>query len=340
MDFSPTDFFENISYPCYWLSKAGEFSQNSVADTQNPSSASFAIMLILKNVQKTDLDSPTSLISPNGTPLSIYPTNVGLLAMESPNSLLPSNPVSGEIRENLSNIFALLSLINTKVDDSALAYLTEIENNCYKTLRLASNLENINRVFPPCDSLQVIDFSALALSLFKSLQTVCPNVDIPINIDIPDTPLPIRASKALLTEAILNIVRNSIQYTQDGNHIKIHLYEKRDTAVLTIRDYGLGIKPEYLSEIFLPYFSVNPYGDDPTPPGLGLGLAVAHHTVRSFCGTITAQSTFGEGTTISISFPLEHNTDNLLGSEPVDYLLDRFSPIYIQLSGYCRYPVF
>lgn len=339
MDFPHANLFENSSYPCYWLSTTGEFSQNSFAQAPALSSVSQAIMIILKNIQNSNLTSPTSLISPSGNTLSIYPVDGGLLAVESPNSLIPSNPISSQLRENLSNIFALLSLVNQKVEESAIPYLKEIESNCYKTLRLASNLENINHISPACDSLQLVDFAALSTSLFESLQTVCPHLNIPISTDFPSMPMPIRASKSLLTEAILNIVRNSFQFTRDGNHLEVRLYEKRGKAVLTIRDYGLGIKSEYLPEIFLPYFSVDPYGDNLFPPGLGLGLAVAHHTVRSFCGAITAQSTFGEGTTISISFPLDHSSDDVLGSEPVDYLLDRYSPIYIQLSGFCRSPV-
>lgn len=332
--------FKNAPYPCYWLSAEGDFAQNENALQQKITFLGIhPIQCLLINIQKSGLNAPASLISPSGNTLSICPTDEGLLAIETPDSFLPENSVSSNLRESLSNIFALLGLLTRKSDNYDYSITEEIQDNCYKMLRTASNLENTNINSFPCDLLEPVDLSSLMASLFESVETVCRKQQIPFQANIPVRPILVRANAKLLTAGILNIIGNSLQYTRDGNHIYIRLVENNGKAILTIQDYGLGIQPQYLSEIFLPYFSMDPYGDGEPTPGVGLGLSVAHHAVKSSCGTITAESTFGEGTRITISFPIDYDHESdILGSDPADYLLDKFSPIYTYLAGFCRYP--
>lgn len=145
-------------------------------------------------------------------------------------------------------------------------------------------------------------------------------------------------SRRLLSEALLNLIRNSLQYTRDGNELEIKLSEVGGKAVLTVEDRGLGIKPEMLTEVFEPYISADPYGDSNLRPGVGLGLGVVRQAVLGHGGTVNIESRFGEGTRVILALPLEENAANLVESEPADYLLNRYSPVYVQLCGYCRLP--
>ena len=67
---------------------------------------------------------------------------------------------------------------------------------------------------------------------------------------------------------------------------------------LSIKDTGVGIKPEHFDRIFDPYFTTKAIGK-----GSGMGLAVVHGIVKSHDGRITVKSTPGRGTTFKLLFP-------------------------------------
>jgi PAS domain S-box-containing protein len=77
---------------------------------------------------------------------------------------------------------------------------------------------------------------------------------------------------------------------------------------LLVRDSGHGMEPEVLSRIFEPFFTTKDVGE-----GSGMGLAVVHGIITAHGGTISAQSTLGKGTTITIHLPRIGDT---AGEEP------------------------
>ena len=90
--------------------------------------------------------------------------------------------------------------------------------------------------------------------------------------------------------------------------------------------------------IFESFFSADPYGDTPERPGAGLGLAVARDLAMALGGTISAESCAGEYTRIHLSLPLAETGGDVFVSDAADYLLNRYSPVYVQLAGFCRMP--
>jgi signal transduction histidine kinase len=66
--------------------------------------------------------------------------------------------------------------------------------------------------------------------------------------------------------------------------------------VVRVKDSGLGIAPNDLSHIFDPYFSTK-------DTGIGLGLAVTRQIVTDHGGTITVESTPGQGTVFTVLLP-------------------------------------
>ncbi|MDL2324849.1 HAMP domain-containing histidine kinase [Ruminococcaceae bacterium OttesenSCG-928-A16] len=337
MAFHPYTPFIEATYPCFWLAYNGDFWKNDAAQKMPAAHAVETLLHTIQTIYKP-LNAPFSVLLPGGGSLTISPLPAGLLATAGNETLLSSGTVGSQLREPLSSIFAVLPLLSRKVDESGLRYTEEIQNSCYNLLRLASNLESSSSLGHGSFFEQPVDITLLTESIFSCVETVCRQQNIPFTLDIPSYPLPVRGNKRLLTEAILNILRNSIQYTRDGNHISIQLQEAAGKAIVTIQDHGLGIKAEHAPHLFEAYFSANPYGDGAPPPGAGLGLTVAYQAARSFGGSIHAESEFGSGTTIRLALPLHSGNHGVLGSSPADYLLNRYSPVYVQLSGYCQFP--
>ena len=71
-------------------------------------------------------------------------------------------------------------------------------------------------------------------------------------------------------------------------------------VLLHVSDNGEGILPENLTKIFDPFFTTKPEGK-----GVGLGLAVSYGIIEAHGGDIEVKSAVGEGTTFTVSLPLE-----------------------------------
>ncbi|MDL2293658.1 HAMP domain-containing histidine kinase [Ruminococcaceae bacterium OttesenSCG-928-D13] len=339
--------FESANYPCYWLGDDGLFLMNEAAKAAAPPLCEESAMRrilqasLQERRQNSELPAHTLPLLTDALSmrtLTLMPHDGGILAIACDEQVAPVNAFSSAMREPLANIFASLPLLNARLDGIDERYVEDVQANCYRLLRVASNIEIGSRVETRLFDLQPVDGTALTESLCVSVNSVCKRQGVSIEWDLPKDPLPVRANPSLLSDAFLNLIRNSLQFTRDGNHIRITLSQVGKNSLLTVEDRGLGIKPEYVDRIFEPYFSVDPYGDSNLRPGLGLGLSVVQQTVAGFGGNVKAESAFGEGTRIYCTIPLDTSGGELLGSDAAEYMLNRFSPLYVQLCGYCLLP--
>ncbi|HVN09989.1 MAG TPA: ATP-binding protein [Patescibacteria group bacterium] len=111
-------------------------------------------------------------------------------------------------------------------------------------------------------------------------------------------PLPaVHVDRALLQQALMNLVLNACQAMPQGGRLDITLRRKADAAEIRIADTGHGIAPEHRRRIFELFFTTRPSGS-------GLGLATAFRIVQLHNGSIDFESEPGRGTTFILEFPL------------------------------------
>lgn len=105
-----------------------------------------------------------------------------------------------------------------------------------------------------------------------------------------------------MVQVLGNLVSNSLRFTPQGGKISLSADLSDDDIILTVDDTGSGIAPEYLDNIFARFYraSESRYQSDNES---GLGLAIAKSIVTAHGGQISAKSTLGRGTTISIWLP-------------------------------------
>ncbi|GKV68484.1 sensor histidine kinase YclK [Sporosarcina sp. NCCP-2716] len=109
-----------------------------------------------------------------------------------------------------------------------------------------------------------------------------------------------------LLQVLLNITKNSIQFTENG-FISLSAYEEEASSVLQIEDTGIGMEPEEIDKIWSRFYKAvdsrtsNPYGE------FGLGLSIVRQLVNLHGGTIGAASRKGRGTVFTIRLP-KHRT--------------------------------
>lgn len=104
-------------------------------------------------------------------------------------------------------------------------------------------------------------------------------------------------------QMLLNLVSNSVKYTEKGGKVRVESYNRDMNLILVIEDNGIGISAEDLPRIFERFYRVDKARSRESG-GTGLGLAIVKHIVRLFDGEINVTSELGVGTKIVITIPI------------------------------------
>ncbi len=135
----------------------------------------------------------------------------------------------------------------------------------------------------------------------------------PITLDYPDEPVRIRADRDRLKQVMLNLVTNAIRYSDPSGQIALRLFVRDDTAVIQVRDEGIGIPAEHQPHIFERFYCVS-HSRSRKEGGIGLGLAVTRTLVENMRGKISVESELGVGSTFTVEFPICTVRTDVIGS--------------------------
>ena len=115
---------------------------------------------------------------------------------------------------------------------------------------------------------------------------------------------PMRVDREALARSLVNLVNNALKYSQDRKFIGVNLYRKNGSVKLEVVDHGIGIPSQEQDRIFEKFYRVG----DPlvhNTKGSGLGLSLVRHIVNAHGGDVSVDSTPGEGSTFTITLPVE-----------------------------------
>ncbi|HVX90432.1 MAG TPA: ATP-binding protein [Candidatus Paceibacterota bacterium] len=106
-----------------------------------------------------------------------------------------------------------------------------------------------------------------------------------------------------LEQIFTNLLTNASKYSETGDSITLSLTSRAEEAVVTVADTGIGIAPESLEDIFVPFHQID--WDVRGKRGLGIGLALVRSFVEKHDGSITVESPGpGKGSTFTVTLPL------------------------------------
>lgn len=147
-----------------------------------------------------------------------------------------------------------------------------------------------------------IDLHRITESVLKSFQLIISNRGGVIESDLEANPSTFFGDELHITNMIYNLVDNAIKYSPNTLHIKIATRLDGKNIVLKVADKGLGISKEDQKHIFEKFYRVST-GDVHNVKGFGIGLNYVQQVVSLHEGSIEVDSTLGEGTTFTITFP-------------------------------------
>lgn len=127
---------------------------------------------------------------------------------------------------------------------------------------------------------------------------------ISLTAELPTMPVRTRVDPPRLTQALLNLVSNAVNYTPENGQVVVTLVvqpdESESFALIRVQDTGIGIAAEHLDAVFQPFFRVNEY----KARGTGLGLPIAKSIIEQHGGTLTVESIVGQGSTFTVRLAL------------------------------------
>lgn len=110
----------------------------------------------------------------------------------------------------------------------------------------------------------------------------------------------IKANSGEMQQVFVNLITNAAQAMEEkGGILKLTCFNSKHFVKASVADTGIGIKKDYLGQIYNPFFTTKPTGK-----GTGLGLYVTYNIIAKYKGSIEAFSEEGKGTSFSITFPI------------------------------------
>lgn len=172
------------------------------------------------------------------------------------------------------------------------------------TDRLSQTLTNIldlawSQTDASQNRLESVSLTEIGRELLEIGQKLAYEKQIIIHAHIEENVI-VPGKKDKLFRSLLNFVENAIKYTGRKGKITITIKKNIDTAIVTIKDTGVGIHPDDLPHIFDRFYRGKK--SDKTL-GSGLGLSIAHGIITSLGGKIDVTSNLGKGTNFRIMFP-------------------------------------
>jgi CheY-like chemotaxis protein/signal transduction histidine kinase/HAMP domain-containing protein len=216
--------------------------------------------------------------------------------------------MSHELRTPLNSVMALSKVLmmdsEGRFSEEELGYLEIIERNGKKLLSLINDILDLSKIEAGKVDLNVDRFSpaAVILNVMERLQPIADEKGLELIYDSARELPEVESDEARVDQVLQNIIGNAVKFT-DGGAVTVSAFCDQDRIHIRVTDTGIGIPSSELSHIFEEFRQV-----DGSPSrrhdGTGLGLAIARRTAELLKGELTAESTYGRGSSFTFSLPI------------------------------------
>ena len=217
--------------------------------------------------------------------------------------------VSHELRTPLTSIRAISEIMHTTTDlapDQQRAFAATIMRETERLTRLVNQVLDLQRLEaePELDRI-VTDVRPIVEDALDAVRPQFAQQDIALHVAWPSKACPVHVDKDRLTQVLLNLLSNAAKYSSlnaPQAQVAVQIQQHNASVTIAVSDNGPGIPPDQHEAIF-ERFRQAPNRVGPQA-GSGLGLAIARDIVERHDGTITVESTPGDGATFRIRLPL------------------------------------
>ncbi|MFC4352112.1 MHYT domain-containing protein [Fodinicurvata halophila] len=218
--------------------------------------------------------------------------------------------MSHELRTPLTAILGFSDIIRNQAfgalpNERYLEYAEDIHNSGSQLLSIINDILDISRIEAGQLDLQqdMLDARELVQDSMRILAQKAQHKGVELSEAYGETLPAFQGDGRRLRQVLINLLGNAVKFTPAGGRIEISVTRLGGgDMVFAVSDTGIGIPEDKIGEITKPFFQV-----DGTlarqHEGVGLGLAISRSLVEMHGGTLSAESTSGQGTTFRVTIP-------------------------------------
>ena len=173
-----------------------------------------------------------------------------------------------------------------------------IQDETERLIKLVEELLDFSRLASDRIKLKIdtVNIKSLAIGVMNQLKVKSSEKDIRLNVVFENENIDlIQGDKDRLRQVLINLIQNSIKFTDEGGFINIIVSQDEEYTTIKVVDNGAGIEKENLEKVLDKFFQ-----EDYNESGSGLGLAISNEIVKLHGGKMTLNSKKGVGTSITV----------------------------------------
>lgn len=216
--------------------------------------------------------------------------------------------LSHELRTPMNAILGWVQLLRS--GDVAAAEsergLEVIERNTKSQVRLIDDLLDVSRIVSGKLRIETKDTDPvpLVLAAVEAMRPLADKGGLSLRCAIRTSGLTVVADAGKLQQIMTNLLSNAVKFTPPRGEIEVSVDRAEGQAVISVRDTGKGIDPDFLPHVF-DRFRQADSSITRQHGGLGLGLAIVRHLIELHGGEVVAESEgVGHGTLFTVRLPL------------------------------------
>lgn len=160
-------------------------------------------------------------------------------------------------------------------------------------------------------NLEPVELMPLMSKVSHELSSMAQRKKITIHVEPHLDTIAALAHPDWLKQVLVNLVDNGIKYTPEGGNVTLSCRQEGNSAVITVKDTGIGIPSKDLPLIFDRFYRVD-RARSRSAGGTGLGLSIVKFIVDMLGGQISVSSQVDSGTIFTITLPLAQNVNKTL----------------------------
>lgn len=212
-----------------------------------------------------------------------------------------------ELRNPLAPLRNALQILRASGNSPAAVEQTRamMDRQLRQLVRLVDDLLDVSRITRGTIELRKerVDLAGVVQSAVEACRPLMESLKHDLTITLPTKPIQVNADATRLSQVFSNLLNNSAKYTPSGGRIGIAVEREGGTAVIRVRDNGIGIPTEALTRIFEMFTQVDRTLER-SQGGLGIGLTLVKRLVELHDGAVGARSEgFGLGSEFLVRIP-------------------------------------
>jgi len=215
--------------------------------------------------------------------------------------------VSHDLRSPLTLMRGYATMLEMvgELNEQQQNYVHKIITGVESMSHLVQNLLDIGRIEAEVGlKLDMVSAPDIVSEVVDSFKIRASQKKISLNIFAPNQTIPfISADKALLQQALRNLVDNAINFNQQGGKVWIRYKMVEGQIIFEVEDTGIGISPVDQQRLFEKFYRIESREKD-KQAGTGLGLAIVKSIAERHGGDAWVESELGSGSTFYLAIPI------------------------------------